>query len=602
MKFSETENWADPVTYSGLLFFAQRLEELTYEYTIDSYKAPTTNAPFLVGECINQLNDCIETKRPINSALHILDELEDRLKQNIVAKSIVSLRIENFINTDRTSILDLKRRLSVLRREIDPRVYVLRVMEMVGPLAKTNKKHDLNFLARELATTLIGLKVSPFHINLTVKNSFFSKSIVNDEGVLDDFFRNVFPHVHNFTVCFKIRTLIDTLDERVLKRFKTSLSDSAEGIFTISELPKGFSAATDNQKFISVKDVMATDTHSAIQSAHERVARLHDLFRLFHHKAKFEIDDSGIAEQNCCAGEINLVPAHVNRMQFISDKRPKAAAKELNRLTSELNLPNGPEKHKFFRVIDFHGMSLGSEIVENQILNLWTSFETIVPEDTNKTIISNVTDRITPFIGLQYFRRLFKSLTFDIIRWDRRSLIEPLKDQKFNSSFDLVDKIFCLVVLPEFEDRLDDFIGRTGSFELLKYRIFQLNKNFSNPRHALATLKRHQRRVEWQINRIYRTRNSIVHSGETPKYAGIIVDNAHDYFDQVFNLSCEISSGIGGFRTFSECFDYSGFQYNQYTSDLASMTAYDLDSAGKLLWRPRVVPTKRRLFPKSDED
>src|SRR5690606_9153820 len=41
----------------------------------------------------------------------------------------------------------------------------------------------------------------------------------------------------------------------------------------------------------------------------------------------------------------------------------------------------------------------------------------------------------------------------------------------------------------------------------------------------------HKQKVEWQIRRIYRTRNLIVHSGKLPSYTNILIENLHNYFD-----------------------------------------------------------------------
>lgn len=46
-------------------------------------------------------------------------------------------------------------------------------------------------------------------------------------------------------------------------------------------------------------------------------------------------------------------------------------------------------------------------------------------------------------------------------------------------------------------------------------------------------LDNHKQRVEWQIRRIYRARNMIVHDGTTPSYTNILIENLHDYLDSV---------------------------------------------------------------------
>ena len=44
-------------------------------------------------------------------------------------------------------------------------------------------------------------------------------------------------------------------------------------------------------------------------------------------------------------------------------------------------------------------------------------------------------------------------------------------------------------------------------------------------------MKKHAKRVEWQIKRIYRNRNMIVHNGEKTPYLSLLVENLHSYVD-----------------------------------------------------------------------
>lgn len=608
MKPQSFSNWADPIKYSGLLYFAQRMHELTYEYTMDSYKAPTTNAPLLVIECIKHLEKCQKNKIPVKSINIILDELECRLRNNIIVKSLLSIEVSQYHFGDRDNLKTVRSKLAVLSREIDPYVYALRTMEMIGPLATSRDKKDLNFLARELVTTLLGQGASVFHINKTVNETFFSNRKVNDASELDQFFRDIFPHGHNFTVCFKIRSGIDIIEENLLKIFNLEIREDTEGIFTIDdELPKKFTTLGRGQKFIVAKGVVAIDTHQAVQRANQVVSHVVNLFRLFNHKENFELDDYGFAEQTCCAGVVKPVPTHVNRMQLINDNKPRVAAGKLSKLMKNLQLIHEPDGHesdrdKFFRAIDFHGMSLGTDDVENQILNLWTSFETIVPQNLNKSNIANIVQRVNPFIGLQYFRRIFKCLTCDLLLWNRRLLSEAFSSLDFPENLDLVDKVFYLITTKECESQLKKLLTDLQNHELLKFRISQVHATFASPSKSLAFLKRHQQWVDWQICRIYRTRNSIVHSGESPNFAGMLVENAHDYFDQVFDLSCQLSSGPGGFVTFEECFDFVSLRYSEYVRELKLLESFDGTNIRRVLWRPRVVPTKRRLFPGEDEE
>ncbi|MBO6885959.1 MAG: hypothetical protein JJ869_20620, partial [Marivita sp.] len=154
----------------------------------------------------------------------------------------------------------------------------------------------------------------------------------------------------------------------------------------------------------------------------DKISRVHDLFGLFYHKGKYALGDDAVVFQACCEEEDSVVLVHINRMHFVDDNKPNVAARKLDEMITRLILPSGPDREKFFRVIDFHGISSKSDTIENQIINLWTSLETLVPVRGSGTIVSGVCAGVLPFIGLNYLRRLFERLTFDIARWNRGEL------------------------------------------------------------------------------------------------------------------------------------------------------------------------------------
>ncbi|RFB93593.1 hypothetical protein B5K11_13810 [Rhizobium leguminosarum bv. trifolii] len=316
---------------------------------------------------------------------------------------------------------------------------------------------------------------------------------------------------------------------------------------------------------------------------------------MFHHKKSFDLSIEAIADQ-CCEPGVRKVGASPNRMQFVNDHRPKKASQKLDELLQNLNLPRGEDRQKFFRVVDFHGMSVSSEVIENQLLNVWISLETITPSDPRSTKIDNVTSGITPFIGLNYTRRLFERLAFDLIRWNRPVVSRLLKEVEAPRGHSLIEKIARLIVLEKNEPILAKLLAMLEDFELLRFRTYQFKEQFKTPKKVIEYVRNHQCRVEWQIRRIYRTRNAIVHSGETPEYTQMLVENAHDYFDQVFELSCKLCSGGNGFYSFKECFDYTKWQYGKYMNDLAKAPEFDQSNIGLLLWGRQKPPSKADFF------
>lgn len=574
------------------------MEELTFEYTIDSYRAPTTNAPYLIRECLKS----IEVERLANiqsaSSKHIFDEMASRLRDNIVVKSLLNIDLPTYLNFDPERLEEVERRLKVLRREISPNTYALKCMELVSLAVLDPKdKKQIEFLAKELVTTLMNIGVSSTHINKTVRKTFFQSAPVDSCDVLTDFFREIFPHGHGFTVVFRLGLSLSALKSEILDRFDMRLVEKfSEAMPESGKIAWPHKHTKKEKMFVVLDKIRTPDAFSAVKKARGKIARLHDLYGLFHHKQSYVLDDSAVIEMKCCQGEFRVVPSFVNNMEFIADNHPDKAALKLDKMMGQLRLPSGPDRAKFFRVIDFHGMSANTHIVENQLLNLWTALETLVPLRRNSTKISGVVDGILPPLSLLYVRRLFTTLTFDLLRWNRRTVTSILAQMEFPADADVVEKIFLLVCLPEHSARKDELFSKLKDFELLRFRIFQLNKLFSEPSSALKAIKRHQEKLSWQIHRIYRYRNTIIHSGASPVATGELVSGAHDYFDQVFGLCIELCSGSSGFHTFQEAFDFFKYREEQYRNEMGNIENLSSSNYRKIVWRQKKIPSKLDFF------
>src|SRR5690606_1853257 len=124
------------------------------------------------------------------------------------------------------------------------------------------------------------------------------------------------------------------------------------------------------------------------------------------------------------------------------------------------------------------------------------------------------------------YSRIIRRTTSDIFRWDRSSLKHITREISGKS---LPHKIFKIIALEEHNERYNELLARTEKFYLLNNRIQQLKKATTTPKILISNLEKHEERAAWQLRRIYRTRNLIVHSGQTAPYIEILIENLHDY-------------------------------------------------------------------------
>jgi hypothetical protein len=598
MKYRELKNFRKPNEQVGLVYFAQRMEELTFDYSLDSYKAPTVNVPGLISEALSQLHLIRNGSQGVGlqSVEPILDELRVRLHDNMIVRSIVGpfRDLLGFLQEPHKQIIS---KLDVLRRELSPQAYINQNMKIIIFEIKNNNKNNIDFLARELVTSLQNSGMSRRHIYQSTVDFFFEKNhVLKDENCLNEFFKNIFPHHHKFTMCFKIGSLVENLKSDNFASFSMEISDSIPEPFLSSPKAKNFKTRGANEKFVIVSGIEAFDQFSAIANAEGRVAMLQNLFRTYHHKSGFDLGSKVLSEQKCCSADIALLSRERSRMSFVNDDRPKKAAQKLDYLLKNTQLPRGKDGVKFFSVTEFHSLSLESKSVENQLLNLWISLETLIPSRQGSSKINSVISGMLPITGLNYIRRIIERLAFDLLRWNRPFVAALLRKIEPNPAVDAVGKVLRLCALKANTAHLEELFEKLENFELLRNRIYKIHQKISDPSQLKSFLESHQKRVEWQIMRIYRIRNSIVHNGRKPDFSEIIVDCAHDYFDQALEMTTSISCGINGFNNFDQCFDYVDWEYVTYLRTISRITDISEDNVDAMIWRKASVATRSDLI------
>ena len=190
------------------------------------------------------------------------------------------------------------------------------------------------------------------------------------------------------------------------------------------------------------------------------------------------------------------------------------------------------------------------------------------PQANNNSQISSVVNTIIPTLILGYIDRIVMYLLADVLRWDRKVLSTALRKCKDASGSDLKDKFVDFLQSTDNEEARAEFFRMCGDFELLRQRTFAVHQLLSDPSKALSRINMHEKMVRWQLHRIYRERNGIVHKGEKSNHIHYLVENAHDYLDQVLRFCLNISSWKPGYSEFISCFAYAATQYNNYMNDV----------------------------------
>ena len=220
-------------------------------------------------------------------------------------------------------------------------------------------------------------------------------------------------------------------------------------------------------------------------------------------------------------------------------------AAKLKVLQSAINLnlkrENLKDIRSLFNAISFHSLSIESVSEENQLLDMWAIFESLLNIDNRSSDrISQICVSLSPVLKRKYLYSLFLQLAQDIKNYSKIQYQEITGSLDIN--FENVSKICEFVLLDSYKNERDTFLQASTDFPLLIERIHYYNSMLATTTDVYHFIEKHSERVRWQIMRIYRNRNLIIHNGDSMPYLKLLVENLHAYIDDFLDYTIQASA------------------------------------------------------------
>lgn len=97
MKLKNLDQWDFEGEVESLLFFAQRMDELLFLYSLDTYKPPCLNAPYLVKEALSVVEEVENGVIEESAIKKVMDELRWSLAGDLIAKKAIESDIGYYL-------------------------------------------------------------------------------------------------------------------------------------------------------------------------------------------------------------------------------------------------------------------------------------------------------------------------------------------------------------------------------------------------------------------------------------------------------------------------------------------------------------------------
>lgn len=558
----------------GVSFFAYCLDEALYDYTPATYKPRVMGVRSLVIEA-KSIIDRVEAGTMDRNRLNsVMDELGERLQGDAVARSLLSFPVDYYTSYAKEDPLKIILvRLGLLRNALASGRYRAALQHEIVRLAQNDReKSALREAARNWISATTGLGFSKQFVHEVVSKEFFSgPAKYRESSDLAGFFGLFNREKGSFQAVFCADRVIGELNH-VLSQFRCELLSSDSESFSLRERL----AVGDGEELLLVRDIHARDVYSARDGAERRLEHLSDLFAIFHHKKRIKWRPEALVRG--VDGDYISVFPRSSSIARSRDNVPKMASQKLALQIGELSFSDQESLGRFMSVVRLHGAAQEAASPQAQLVNLWTAMEVLVSRESDSKL-KGVKRCITPFLVFGYFDKLLYRLAGDIYRWKRRQASKVFK------KVDLTDltqhqKLGAILLGGELRAVRDDLYALVSGFPLLLNRCHQVSELISDVSRLESASRAHEKRVSWQIERIYRARNSIVHDGSAPPHVDALAENAHEYLDSFIDRFFYLCSQLKVVSTLDEAIAHQTRLYEDWRKLLVASKSMKVDVQG----------------------
>ena len=509
MKLS-TNSWPRTKGAKNFKFVAEVLLELVAPGTWEAFQCDSSSFQGKLNEATSLLRQVQRKEIPKPSIDPIIEELASSIEGDSIIDEILKkagIEANQIFLRPKETTEALLRRVLMLNTLVGQGYKLSCEKRIVAFAVSDGKEKDrLVAAAKSYVSSLISNGYDRRHIYFTIRSHFFDDPILRcTTGLLTRFFLKFSEKTQRFTIFISAPRELSLFAEESFKFNRIS---------KVADLPNDTLQLRFKHVFAS-KDVISTSLNSldpfAAKSIFESLLQLVITFGAMRPRRQslrfgtsvYLVDEAGLTKalQRNVGLDIRVSPSLQKRRfdpdadfaSYMFDNSDQSTATRL------------------FRSATSAANSLDASQYDTKVVSIWSAFEALLPQPTKDkeagARIVHFCDLLVPCILFDHFRVVFE-VTY---RNYRDEFGSPFSDfvEAHGEGSTKAEKFASLV--------LGENVHQPGLCELLSqsplalYRLGNLQRTFKEPSAVSARLISLSKKVEWQLHRIYRERNTIGH-------------------------------------------------------------------------------------------
>ncbi|QGA38185.1 hypothetical protein GAS19_11540 [Burkholderia glumae] len=525
-------SWPDTAGSRNILFFAQVLSEMLSAATFESFRVYSLDTIARLEEALFLIGDVRRGRIPQISLTPIIEELEWSFNKDSAAKFSATDEITSLLKyvKDKKSIsLDfLDAHLKLIRNLTTENYKNILENLILEKISDPDQKIELRKLCGFYCSHIVNIGYDKTYIANLV-DEFFLKNPIQRIGklTLARFFRKFDGKRKKFTVHaavahdigvylrglgFHVRSIPTLTNEQAASlRSNLNHANTPQALETSTEQFDPFGAANfvyqslSSQRAIAYLDPRGMHCEWG-DTMHVTLARA---------KTGTRIERSTLSVYNTAT-----TPA-----------RSGASLKSISNYAKYINSSfDATSTERLISSINTAALARTSPNPENQLISFWSAIEVLLSDPQDGPRIAHYEKLIVPCIAFRHARRQAYAIYQALLLHYRkrfRNLVASVATDSLGGSFKTFAYAMFLREHSEWRNELCTMLARNP---LALHRVWKLNSDYKNHKNIFHALSDHDRRVSWQIHRIYRSRNQLVHSGRMPSYLESLILNLAEYY------------------------------------------------------------------------
>jgi hypothetical protein len=565
--------WSTGPNGIGVLFVAQLLKEMLEDETFESFRAYSLDTPTRLAEGLIVLTDIrLNRVKPL-AFQPVKEEILWSLKKDLVANDLVGEHIALFerdTKEPKVSLHTFAEHLQILSDKIRGRYKELCEAKILNTFNDPAKRISLRQVTGFYCSHLINAGYSKQHLLRLVEQTFFTRPMLRSGGkTLRAFFRVLDGKKRKYSVCAAVdtefATFLSNLKLCVVFNSVASLPSKFAIVNTLLPLP-----AKHSYVLLDAEQMDADSAHLFIMNLFNSVHSLSMLVpngpQRTWHLSTYVVGVRAKEGQLLAGKKLPL-----NRHTVSASTSRRALESVTGYAQKVLTEFDQNSTGRMLGCLRTSGLARTSASVENQLISLWSAVEVLLSEPTDSTArIVHYIDLLVPLICLRYTRRQFIAVYESLVVGYRRQFKDLISLEAAMGDVDQHTRFAAFVCLAENKPLHIKLMEMTKDSPLARHRLFKLEKDYSVPKGLVAALEGHEQRVKWQLHRIYRARNDLVHSGREPPYLDSVVVNLDEFIRAAFGTLVNRASKNPNRVDIDQMVAEIGFEYRMFKEFLLS--------------------------------